>query len=315
MTKKNNYLYSMIFFSFCAFNTWGTNDEEDFKKRSNVFLDTSKIVFDGSDLAEIFSSSSGSEDDEVLTLLSSKDGDNEVSPVLKRTCVFDKFDSPRPYLILMAWEKELLQMDLDTTVLDLSGQTLNIVPQNIERLINLTSLDLSNNNIQCLPDFLGNFEHLTKLSLHTNHLREFPQALCALPCLKMLDLHHNKLAGLPAEISSLSTLTHLSLYQNRLVRLPEGIVRLTGLVSLSLHTNDLTGLPEDIGNLEQLQLIFLSKNALTQLPVSLFERKGGAPTIKHGRNKFSPRTTDRLIILDKKEKEKKQGRKIQKDKG
>lgn len=300
---KNKYLYGVIVFFFCTLPTWGTSEEET-DERSKVFLDTSSIALEVSGSDEILSSSSS------LDAVS-----EEVSPILKRTCVFDKYDSPRPYAILMAWEEKLSLMDPDITVLDLSAQTLSTVPQNIVRFKNLQSLDLSNNQIQFLPDFMNVFENLTILCAHTNHLKYFPPALCTLTCLQILDLHHNKLTALPPEISSLSELTHLSLYQNRLKHLPEGIVRLTNLVSLSLHTNDLTGLPEDIGNLEQLQFIFLSKNALTQLPISLFEREGGAPTIKHGNNKFSPRTTDRLIVLDKKAKEKKQISEDQKDKG
>jgi len=77
------------------------------------------------------------------------------------------------------------------TVLDLSCNKINTLPENFSKLQQLLSLDLSKNGITELPADFGELTKLRKLDLFNNNLDELPLSFCRLKQLQWLDLKSN----------------------------------------------------------------------------------------------------------------------------
>jgi Leucine-rich repeat (LRR) protein len=100
--------------------------------------------------------------------------------------------------------------------LDLSGQQLSRVPEDVFQRRELTYLDLSGNRLTgALP---AEVRHLTEL--------------------KVLDLSDNDFTGVPAEIGQLTKLQILDLSNNRLTGLPHELGNLKDLKTLDLRGNN-----------------------------------------------------------------------------
>ncbi|XP_057312829.1 leucine-rich repeat-containing protein 59-like isoform X1 [Hydractinia symbiolongicarpus] len=77
------------------------------------------------------------------------------------------------------------------TVLDLSCNKINILPDNFTKLVQLVHLDLSKNSLTELPADFGSLSRLVKLDLLNNHLSELPLSFRQFTQLKWLDLKGN----------------------------------------------------------------------------------------------------------------------------
>jgi hypothetical protein len=153
--------------------------------------------------------------------------------------------------------------------LDLSGRSLETLPDSLADLTALTRLILVGNQLSALPDWLGELTALTKLGLGGNRLTVLPESLGNLTALTWLGLAGNQLSVLPESLGNLTALTWLDLADNQLSVLPEWLDDLTALTRLHLTGNQLTALPESLGNLTALTRLYLTDNQLTALPESL----------------------------------------------
>ena len=153
--------------------------------------------------------------------------------------------------------------------LDLSGQEIAELPEEIGQLGHLRVLDLSNNGLTKLPDAIRELAQLETLNLSSNRLSEVPIAVCELPRLETLDVSTNCLTSIPQAIEQLQQLTKLHLAQNELENIPKAIGKLTRLTRLSLDQNKLTFIPIELGQLVNLSELFVAHNQLTQIPQQL----------------------------------------------
>jgi len=151
-------------------------------------------------------------------------------------------------------------------ILDLSGQHLEFIPSEIEKMTNLQSLILRNNYLEDFDIDLSKNKLLQYLVLSENQFSTIPQKIGTLSNLSGLYLIRNELLSLPESIGALTNLTELSLTQNQLMTLPESIGNLSNLKKLYLSGNQLISLPECIGSLSNLEHLDVSRNQLTLLP-------------------------------------------------
>ncbi|XP_058107658.1 putative disease resistance protein RGA4 [Magnolia sinica] len=97
----------------------------------------------------------------------------------------------------------------------------------------LRALDLSGSTIEELPNSLWNLKLLRYLDLSATYIRKLPEFVSGLCLLQTLKLNHCcKLATLPGGIVKLINLRHLETEGTFLVCLPEGMGRLTSLQTL-----------------------------------------------------------------------------------
>ena len=153
---------------------------------------------------------------------------------------------------------------LDT--LDLHGLRLTELPPLPSELLSLRRLDLSGNRLQAVPDQVFRLTQLEELNLANNGIAQLDPKIGTLHALRFLDLSENRLSTLPSELAGCKRLETLSLFDNQISTLPPVILELPALRSLDLARNRLEELP-DLHSLANLEVLDLSHNQLTSLDV------------------------------------------------
>ncbi len=151
------------------------------------------------------------------------------------------------------------------TRLDLSEQ-LEAFPQAIFELADsLEVLNLSGNRLSSLPDDLSRLHRLRILFCSDNLFTVVPASIGRCANLEMVGFKANRIQRLPAEALP-PKLRWLILTDNRLEALPEEIGRCGNLQKLMLAGNQLEALPESLANCSRLELLRIAANRLPALP-------------------------------------------------
>ena len=139
-------------------------------------------------------------------------------------------------------------------------------PREIFKLADsLEILNLTGNALSALPDDLGRLHKLRVLFCSDNRFTEVPAVLGRCPQLSMVGFKANQIRTLPAAALT-PALRWLILTDNRLEALPDDIGNCKQLQKLMLAGNCLTALPETLANCTNLELLRIAANQLTELP-------------------------------------------------
>lgn len=117
------------------------------------------------------------------------------------------------------------------STIDLSGNQLSCLPQELFQLSGLQILNVSANCITGLPDLQQSYneekdsyewtcKNLTRLNLSKNLLSDLPHFLFKIPSLSYLDVSNNQLLSLPFDLWSAPKLYHVIGSNNKLERIP-----------------------------------------------------------------------------------------------
>ncbi|XP_078170727.1 plant intracellular ras group-related LRR 6 [Carex rostrata] len=166
----------------------------------------------------------------------------------------------------------IINLSLVTKV-DLSNNNLESIPESLTaRLLNMVALDVHSNQLKSLPNSIGCLSKLKVLNVSGNLLESFPKTFENCRALEELNANFNKLTRLPDTIGfELVNITRLSVNSNKLSTLPYSTSHLTALRSLDARLNCLTALPEGLENLTTLETLNVSQNFrhLTSLPFAV----------------------------------------------
>ena len=155
------------------------------------------------------------------------------------------------------------------TRLDLRHCDLDEFPHEIFDLADtLTMLDLSGNRLRTLPDDLPRLHALRILFCSSNRFEVLPAVLGRCAGLDIIGFKANAIEHVPAEALPAS-LRWLILSDNRVAALPETIGDCAPLQKLALAGNQLTALPAGIARCERLELVRLSANRFATLADAL----------------------------------------------
>ena len=143
---------------------------------------------------------------------------------------------------LTEFPREIFALADTLEVLNLSGNALSSLPDDLGRLHKLQVLFCSDNQFAEVPAVLGQCPQLSMVGFKANQIRTLPGAALP-PALRWLILTDNQLEALPPEIGSCTQLQKLMLAGNRLTELPETLARCTNLELLRIAANQLTELP------------------------------------------------------------------------
>jgi len=121
-------------------------------------------------------------------------------------------------------------------MLDLSGNRLHGLPDDLPRLRALRILFCSNNPFETLPPVLGRCEGLDIVGFKANAIAHVPPEAIP-PGLRWLILSDNAIASLPETLGDCHRLQKLALAGNRLSALPRGLARCERLELLRLSAN------------------------------------------------------------------------------
>jgi len=133
----------------------------------------------------------------------------------------------------------------------------------------LEILDLSGNALSALPDDLPRLARLRVIFCSDNRFTELPAVLGRCPALEMIGFKACRIASVPAGALP-EKLRWLILTDNRLSELPEAIGRCSRLQKLMLAGNRLTALPAALAACRNLELLRIAANQLQALPDWLF---------------------------------------------
>lgn len=129
----------------------------------------------------------------------------------------------------------------------------------------LESLDLSGNALTTLPDDLGRLRHLRQLFCSGNRFQRLPPSLGDCAALSQVGFRGTGLRELPAE-SLPPAVRWLTLTDNQLQQLPDALGQRPWLQKLMLAGNQLQQLPASLGQAPRLELLRLAANRFDQLP-------------------------------------------------
>ena len=137
---------------------------------------------------------------------------------------------------LEEFPREIFALADTLTMLDLSGNQLRALPDDLPRLHRLRILFCSNNPFETLPAVLGRCTSLDIIGFKANAIAHVPAD--ALPAdLRWLILSDNRIEQLPVTLGRCHRLQKLALAGNRLATLPASIARCERLELLRLSAN------------------------------------------------------------------------------
>ncbi|WP_093078326.1 leucine-rich repeat-containing protein kinase family protein [Variovorax sp. OV084] len=146
---------------------------------------------------------------------------------------------------LTEFPRELFDLADSLEVLNLSGNALDTLPDDLNRLHRLRVLFCSDNRFTTLPESIGRCHDLDIVGFKANQIRTVPAA------------------SLPA------SLRWLILTDNQIEELPDSLGECTRMQKLMLAGNRLRALPQSMTALEQLELLRISANRFETLPAWL----------------------------------------------
>lgn len=134
----------------------------------------------------------------------------------------------------------------------------------------LEILDLSGNALSALPDDLDKMHKLRILFCSSNQFTHLPEVLGKCQSLSMIGFKANKISQISESAIPTKALRWLILTDNALTQLPDVIGDCQQMQKLMLAGNQLKELPENLANCKKLELLRISASRLEALPDWLF---------------------------------------------
>ena len=162
---------------------------------------------------------------------------------------------------LTEFPREIFDLADTLEVLNLSGNALTSLPDDLPRLHRLRVLFCSDNPFTELPAVLGRCARLEMVGFKANRIREVPGTALP-PRLRWLILTDNRIARLPAEIGRCARLQKLMLAGNLLEDLPAELAACRQLELLRIAANRFQGMPAWLLSLPRLAWLACAGNPM-----------------------------------------------------
>ena len=166
---------------------------------------------------------------------------------------------------LQDFPSEIYELADTLEVLNLSGNALSTLPDDLPRLKKLRVLFCSENRFTRLPEVLTSCAHLEMVGFKSNRIVDVPAAALS-PRLRWLILTDNQIAALPDAIGDCARLQKLMLAGNQLSALPEAMRGCVGLELLRISANQFQALPAWLADLPRLTWLAFGGNPVSASP-------------------------------------------------
>ncbi|WP_260954859.1 leucine-rich repeat-containing protein kinase family protein [Pseudomonas citri] len=162
---------------------------------------------------------------------------------------------------LTQFPREIFDLADSLEILNLSGNQLEALPDDLHRLTRLRVLFCSDNRFTELPECLGRCAALTMIGFKANRIERVTAAALP-PLLRWLILTDNRIRQLPDELGQRPHLQKLMLAGNRLQQLPASLRQCHRLELLRIAANQLVELPQWLLELPSLSWLAYAGNPL-----------------------------------------------------
>jgi hypothetical protein len=164
---------------------------------------------------------------------------------------------------LTEFPREIFDLADSLEILDLSGNALSSLPDELPRLRKLRIIFCSDNLFTTLPAVLGSCPVLDMIGFKANRIRHVPAA--ALPsALRWLTLTDNVIESMPDELGKCGQLQKLMLAGNYLSHLPATLADCRRLELVRIAANRFTALPDCLLSLPRLSWLAYAGNPFTE---------------------------------------------------
>src|SRR5471032_199912 len=164
---------------------------------------------------------------------------------------------------LTAFPAEIFDLADSLEILDLSGNQLSSLPDDLPRLHKLRIVFCSDNLFTVLPPVLGACPELSMIGFKANQIHTVP-ATSLPPKLRWLTLTDNAITALPEETGRCTQLQKLMLAGNQLTALPASLALCTQLELVRIAANRFTALPEWLLSLPRLSWLAYAGNPVSE---------------------------------------------------
>ncbi|AZC32136.1 leucine-rich repeat-containing protein kinase family protein [Pseudomonas chlororaphis] len=162
---------------------------------------------------------------------------------------------------LTEFPREIFDLADSLEVLNLSGNALSSLPDDLHRLTRLRVLFCSDNHFTQMPACVGQCAQLSMIGFKANRIERVPAAALP-PLLRWLILTDNRIEELPDELGQRPHLQKLMLSGNRLTRLPQSLGQCHQLELIRIAANHLSELPAFLLGLPRLTWLAYAGNPL-----------------------------------------------------
>jgi len=144
---------------------------------------------------------------------------------------------------LTEFPREIFDLADSLEILNLTGNALSSLPDDLHRLPHLRVLFCSENAFTELPQCLGQCAQLSMIGFKSNQISSVP-ATSLPPLLRWLILTDNHISQLPDELGERPLLQKLMLAGNHLEQLPQSLTQCKNLELIRIASNRMTRLPD-----------------------------------------------------------------------
>ncbi len=143
-------------------------------------------------------------------------GDSAVAPT--QTPGESNFSGLDPNVVCAAFINlaDALQNKEKACVLDLSGQELSELPEEVSQLTNLNQIILNNNSFTVFPDKLISIPSLIEIDIANNQISSLPPSISSMKNLQKLDVANNQLTSIPDSLVQVKPFNYLILTGNNI---------------------------------------------------------------------------------------------------
>jgi hypothetical protein len=150
-------------------------------------------------------------------------------------------------------------------ILDLTGNELSDLPDDLTRFKQLRILFCSSNQFKHLPEVLGECHQLSMIGFKANQINHIAEHAIPTQYLRWFIVTDNQLGHVPDSLGDCAKLQKLMLAGNRLSRLPERLQQCKSLELLRIAANRFDSLPTWLLDMPKLAWFAYAGNSLSQL--------------------------------------------------
>ena len=161
---------------------------------------------------------------------------------------------------LTRFPPEIFDLADSLEILDLTGNALSDLPNDLNRLKKLRILFCSSNQFTHLPEALGECQNLSMIGFKANQIKHIPESAIPTATLRWFIVTDNALKTVPNALGDCANLQKLMVAGNQLSALPESMVNCHALELLRISANQFNAIPDFLFDLPNLTWLAYAGN-------------------------------------------------------